>query len=237
MEAREEYSSPLRRFVIGDIHGHYNEMMDLFGKVRFDYERDLLISLGDLVDRGPDPLKVIGSLTKIRRFIHVLGNHDDWCLQYLMTGIKGEDWISQGGESTIKAYEEYPEKKPEHLAFFRKALLYFIDNGNRLFVHGGFNPQVPFHLQKDNKDLLVWDRSLILTVLDNKQLNKVFGEFSEIFVGHTPTLFAGKTSPIHIGNIWMLDTGIYLSGRLTLMDIDTKEYWQSPRTKNYFSGF
>jgi len=67
-----------RKFVIGDIHGHYCEMMHLFKVVRFDYDQDLLISLGDLVDRGPNSMEVIEELMKIRNFIHILGNHDNW---------------------------------------------------------------------------------------------------------------------------------------------------------------
>jgi len=72
-----------RKFVIGDIHGHYREIMKLFKAVNIDYDQDLLISLGDLIDRGLNSIEVIEELRKIHNFIHILGNHDDWCYQYL----------------------------------------------------------------------------------------------------------------------------------------------------------
>ena len=216
-----------RKFVIGDIHGYYEEMIELFNRARFQYKRDVLISLGDLVDRGPQPLEVIETLMTVKKFIHILGNHDDWCFQYLKNNIKTIEWTSQGGENTIMAYEASPELRKCHIMFFEKAKLYFIDEKKRLFVHGGYNPRIPFQFQKENKDLLTWDRSLILDAIDYQLSYKTLDEFSEIYVGHTPTQFIGESTPIQIGNLWMLDTGIHLSGKLTMMDIETKEYWQS----------
>jgi len=215
-----------RKFVIGDIHSHYDEMMELFEVVQFNFETDILISLGDLVDRGPKPIEVVETLMKIKNFIHILGNHDEWCYQYLLNNKHPVAWISQGGRSTLHAYRNNPEYREKHLPFFEKARLYYIDE-NRLFVHGGFNPEIPFSLQRDNKELLIWDRSLIFTAMEYEQNNKEFTEFGEIFVGHTPTQLIGENVPKKYSNLWMLDTGVYLSGRLTIMNIETREFWQT----------
>ncbi len=218
-----------RKFVIGDIHGHFDEMMELFDYTDFQPDNDLLISLGDLVDRGPDPINVIEKLMKVRNFIHILGNHDEWCYQYLKTGNIPFEWISQGGDITLNAYRNTPSLKKRHKRFFEKSKLYFVDEGSRLFVHGGYNPRIPLNEQKTDKELLIWDRSLILTAMEYEQHNQLFSEFSEIFIGHTPTLFLRTPEPKRISNLWMLDTGVYHSGKLTLMNIETKEYWQSSR--------
>ena len=74
----------MKKFVIGDIHSHYNKMMELFEIINFDFENDTLISLGDLIDRGPNPIEVIETLMKVNNFIHILGNHDEWCYKYLL---------------------------------------------------------------------------------------------------------------------------------------------------------
>ena len=66
--------SKFRKFVIGDIHSHYDEMIELFQIVDFNVDNDTLISLGDLVDRGSNPLEVIEALMKIKKFVHILGN-------------------------------------------------------------------------------------------------------------------------------------------------------------------
>ena len=216
-----------RKFVIGDIHSHYNEMMELFEMVQFDFENDLLISLGDLVDRGPNPIEVIEKLMEIGNFIHILGNHDEWCYQYLRSNNPPSGWISQGGFSTLEAYTTHPEYKEKHLAFFENAKLYYIDEENRLFVHGGFNPVVPFEKQRDKKEVLIWDRFLIQTAMKYEKKNKTIQDFSAIFVGHTPTQLIGENIPKKFSNLWMLDTGVYLSGKLTIMDIETEEFWQT----------
>ena len=216
-----------RKFVIGDIHSHYDEMMELFEIVQFDFDKDTLISLGDLVDRGPKPIEVVEEVMKIKNFIHILGNHDEWCYQYLLNNNSPREWIVHGGQSTHDAYENNPEYRERHLSFFEKAKLYYVDEKNRLFVHGGFNPEIPFNLQRDKKELLIWDRSLFQTAMKNEKKNRVFPEFSEIFIGHTPTQLIEENIPKKFGNLWMLDTGVYLSGKLTLMNIETREFWQS----------
>jgi serine/threonine protein phosphatase 1 len=216
-----------RKFVIGDIHSHYEEMMELLEIVNFDFDNDTLISLGDLVDRGTNPIGVIETLMKIKKFIHILGNHDVWCYQYLVNKDQPAEWISQGGKSTLNAYLNNQEYQERHISFFEKARLYYVDGENRLFVHGGFNHRIPFKLQIDNKELLTFDRSLVLTAMEYEQYDQTFKEFSEIFVGHTPTQFIKENIPKKFSNLWMLDTGVYISGKLTIMDIDTKEFWQS----------
>ena len=216
-----------RKFVIGDIHSHYNEMIELFEMVNFDFHNDILISLGDLVDRGQKPIEVIEKLMEIKNFIHILGNHDEWCLQYLKTNRIPKEWKSQGGKHTLEEYQKFPHLWEKHIRFFEKAKLFFIDPASRLFVHGGYNPRIPFYRQQEDKDILLWDRSLVLTAMEYHQTDEIFDEFREIFIGHTPTLLIGDSAPKHFANLWMLDTGVHISGKLTLMDIDTKEYWQS----------
>lgn len=216
-----------RKFVIGDIHGHYNEMMELFEMVNFKFSNDLLISLGDLVDRGPKPIEVIETLMKIKKFVHILGNHDEWCYQYLVNNNQSLEWLFQGGKSTLNAYFNNKEYKESHIAFFDNARLYYLDNKNRLFVHGGFNHRIPFNLQRDKKELLIWDRSLFFTAIEYDECDQTFHEFSEIFIGHTPTQCINEDIPKRFSNLWMLDTGVYISGKLSIMDIETKEFWQS----------
>ena len=216
-----------RKFVIGDIHGHFKEMMELFKCVNFNFDEDILISLGDLVDRGPNPLEVIEKLREVRNFTLLLGNHDEWYLQYLRTGTAPIEWTTQGGRITIEAFQKNPTVKKGHLDFFSNAKLFYIDPENRLFVHAGYNPRIPFYLQQEDKDTLIWDRSLILNALEYEQTNSSFTEFKEIFVGHTPTQFIKEDIPKQFCNLWMLDTGVYISGKLTIMNIETKEYWQS----------
>jgi serine/threonine protein phosphatase 1 len=221
-----------RKFVIGDIHSHYDEMMELFEVVQFDFDNDSLISLGDLVDRGPKPIEVVEKLTTVKNLIHILGNHDEWCYQYLLNNNTPDEWILQGGKSTLDAYKKHPEYKEKHLAFFKKAKLYYIDEENRLFIHGGFDPEIPFMEQRNDKKMMIWDRSLVMKAKEYEKNNQNFSEFSEIFIGHTPTQFFKAHLPKRLSNLWMLDTGVHISGQLTIMNIETREFWQSTTKSN-----
>jgi serine/threonine protein phosphatase 1 len=51
--------------------------------------------------------------------------------------------------------------------------------------------------------------------------------YHEIFIGHTPVSRIGKTTPVQMANVWNVDTGAAFKGKLTLLDVDTKEFWQS----------
>ncbi|MEK6563466.1 MAG: hypothetical protein AABZ65_00350 [Candidatus Omnitrophota bacterium] len=42
--------------------------------------------------------------------------------------------------------------------------------------------------------------------------------------------------PIHVCNVWNIDTGAGWSGKLTIIDVDTKEYWQSDLTPDLYGG-
>ncbi|MCY1541761.1 hypothetical protein D9M68_774630 [compost metagenome] len=51
--------------------------------------------------------------------------------------------------------------------------------------------------------------------------------YHEIYIGHTPTLNYGQRVPMQAINVWNVDTGSAFDGSLSLIDADTKDYWQS----------
>ena len=94
-----------------------------------------------------------------------------------------------------------------------------------LFVHGGFRPEVG--VRKETKFNLVWDRDLIKYAMEGNFINP----YDWVFVGHTTTQTYGLTQPIRYRNLYMIDTGAGWSGKLCIMDIDTKKYWLSKLQK------
>ena len=125
-----------------------------------------------------------------------------------------------------------------HINFFKNQISYHIDNQNRLFVHGGFNRHFsledPIH---NHEDVLMWDRDLWSQALSYGTISavegienpkfKMVGDFKEVFIGHTSTQFWKENKPMNAANIWNLDTGGGFKGKISIMDVDTKEYWQS----------
>ena len=63
-----------RRFVLGDIHGELDNLKEVLQKSGFDYENDLLIQVGDIVDRGQEPFKCMDELLKVKNLVLLLGN-------------------------------------------------------------------------------------------------------------------------------------------------------------------
>lgn len=217
-----------RTFCCGDIHGEYDKLEKVLELSKFDYENDLLITLGDIVDRGRDWRRCLDILFKIKNRIDIRGNHDQVFLHYIKTGVNMFAG-NYGSSKTIEQYEEIGFKLP-YEKFFRDQVPYHVDNKKRCFVHGGFDRK--YKIEDNQEDTLYWDRDLLeksLSCSPGENL-KILNDFKEIYIGHTPTLTYGKkkTLPTFSGGlIWNLDTGSGKGGVLTIMDIDTKEYWQA----------
>ncbi|MBF0569841.1 MAG: metallophosphoesterase [Candidatus Omnitrophica bacterium] len=215
----------MRTFVIGDIHAQYKALIGCLKACSFDYETDRLIALGDVCDRGGMTRECIDELLKIKNCIYILGNHDAWALDWATLGKINQTWIEQGGERTILSYGAAKMAK-EHVEFLSHARLWF-EEGDRLFVHGGFLPGTP--LDKTPKDIFIWDRSLLEKAIAMNEESPFFrlGGYDEVFLGHTPLLFIGKHQPQKFCNIWAMDTGAGYGRMLSIMDVETKQFWQT----------
>lgn len=235
-----------RSFVMGDIHGDIIALKQCLERSGFDYDNDQLIQLGDIVDRNEGVYECVEELLKIKHLIAIKGNHDDWLLDFIDTDYHPISW-AHGGNSTITSYLNHIDKKgvciprgngyktslnssdipPNHREFFRNQKLYHIDDENRCFVHAGFDRNTL--LDEQNESVFYWDRSLWTEALFNLSNPDSYlkAPFKEIFIGHTPTTGWNTDKPMQAFNIFNVDTGAGDLGRLTIMDIDSKEYWQS----------
>jgi len=224
----------VRTYVIGDIHGAYKAMIQCFERANFDHKYDRLIVLGDVCDGYPEVKQCIDELLKIKNCDLVIGNHDMWALDWALHGNKPEIWTSQGGDKTIRSYNGGPMPQA-HVDFLKKGHLWLKAEG-RLFIHAGFDPDRA--LEKQDPRDLVWDRELFKKAW-NKDLNEwkeKLRDYKNIFIGHTPTGLYRSLLPIKAGNIWNLDTGAGWSGKLTIMNGETKEYWQSDFSSDLYGG-
>ena len=213
----------MKRFVIGDIHGTHKALKQCLERSGFNQNNDLLIVLGDIVDRYPDVKKCVEELLSIKSLILVLGNHDCWFMDWMNNPNKiMPDWDCNGGLQTKKSYGE--KAVPEsHKIFFEKGKHYYIQD-NKLFVHAGWNEKRP---DKDQDNyFLMWDRSFWESA-KRQQIddpNHTFTKYDEVFIGHTPTR---TKEPLRCCNVWNIDQGAGWNGYLTIMNIDTHEWWKS----------
>lgn len=234
----------MKTYVCGDVHGAYRALKQILEKVNFNYESDKLIFLGDAVDGWSQSKETLEELLKIKNLIYIMGNHDLWFLEFIQTGNIPDIWRKQGGAATLKSFSAGISKNIRNL-LERKAIYYYIEN-NKLFIHGGFDWHTSIEDQL-NTDL-IWDRNLFATALEVEQQNKEnktsikFSTYDEIYIGHTTVTLAPiinsnyklGTKPLFLSNVIAMDTGAGWEGILTIMDIDTKEYWQSDLVKNLY---
>ncbi|MEA1896692.1 MAG: metallophosphoesterase [Bacteroidota bacterium] len=222
----------MRTFVIGDIHGSYKAMMQCFERADFDAQVDRLICLGDVCDRGTEIRKVFDVLCSISKLEYILGNHDYWALEWIKSGKIHDAWIFQGGRATIK---DYPDGMPDsHKILLDNAHNYFLDK-QRLFVHGGILTHIP--LENQDQDVFLWDRSLVQEAMKRVSNHTIspITKFEEIYVGHTPTINFNSKLPIPACEVWLMDTGAGWGGPLSMMNIDTKEIFQSEDTRMLYA--
>lgn len=229
-----------RVLVIGDIHGGLVALQEVLVNANVS-SNDKLIFLGDYVDgwsQSPQVLDFLINLQEKYECVFIRGNHDQLLLDWLQKSdpsFNEEMWFKHGGEATVNAYKQVSiEKKQVHIDFLKSLQNYYIDEQNRLFVHAGFTNLNGVAFEYFPK-LFYWDRTLWETALcldknietSSPYYPKRFTNYKEIYIGHTPVTKVNETTPLNYANVWNVDTGAAFVGPLTIMDVDSKEYWQS----------
>ncbi len=219
-------------YAIGDVHGRLDLLETLEEQIVADAERrgaarNVVVYLGDYVDRGFDSFGVIERLmdqplTGFER-VHLKGNHEDFLLRFLDDQRVGPIWMANGGLETLVSYGvrlQYGmpqaerlttaqvglrEKLPAtHLEFLRGLGLTHME-GDYLFVHAGIRPGIELAAQQP-EDLL-WIREEFLH--DESFHQKV------VVHGHTPT-----QGPEVFANRIGIDTGAFATGCLTCLALE-----------------
>ena len=252
----------MRELVIGDVHGAWRALDQALGRANYDPTADRLIFVGDYVDGWGQSLEVLRFIAALEDSILLLGNHDEWFLNWLLSQPAHSNWLTQGGKATVMSvmgmnaseYEDWwisgrrlpPNTVIEEFGPLMQSMLYGYHDEDRdyVFVHAGFNTHLG--LLGSSNDTLLWDRGMIKDALDSWTNATLFGGNPEepiyghkaVFLGHTSmsafekhmTKTLGEPYDYRVRNmrgVWNMDTGAGWSGVLSVMDIDTKEQWQS----------
>ena len=227
----------MRTLVIGDIHGGLRALHQILERAAVTV-RDQLIFLGDYVDgwsQSPDVIDFLIELNKKQNCVFIRGNHDELLLSWLNENKDNIMWYKHGGEATVLAYAKVKDEvKKKHIEFLKSLVDYYLDEQNRLFIHAGFSNMNGIDFEYFPVTFY-WDRTLWETALSlDKKIEKTDVKYpkrltlyNEIYIGHTPVTRIGKTIPVQMANVWNIDTGAAFVGSLSIMDIDSKEFWQS----------
>ena len=216
-----------RIMAMGDIHGEWDKFMSLYNKVKFNADEDLLIFLGDYIDRGKKPLQVLDWMYEHKdekNIIMLRGNHEQMMLDYYNSKGCNKTWLWNGGDTSRRLLgKQRLGILDACLSFLENLPLYHrmeINGQEIVFCHAGLVPGIPLE-QQDKYDLL-WIRDEFYNVYDGESL---------IVIGHTPvetlgleaypTRYQGK-------NILMVDTGSFMKeGCISCIDILSGTFWQS----------
>lgn len=229
------------RYVVSDIHGCYNQYIQLLEKINFS-DDDELFFLGDAVDRGPEPIKVLQDMMNRPNVTFILGNHDfimytmmkklavEITVENVETHLDAEDilgyslWLQDGGGVTAEQFRKLSHaEKMDLLDYISEASLYEIveHNGKQyILVHAGlanFNP---------DKDLDEYDLYELLEERIDYSKRYYSDENTFIVTGHTPTFYISGWNKPEVywqnGHI-AIDCGCVGGGKLAAFCIETEE--------------
>ncbi|MEW6266559.1 MAG: metallophosphoesterase family protein [Thermodesulfobacteriota bacterium] len=201
-----------RILAIGDIHGTLDKLQMLMAGLNWDPERDLLVFIGDYVDRGPDSAGVIDHILGLRQWsdkvVCLRGNHEQLFLDFL-EGRNVQAFYHNGGLATIESYGGPESGVPrEHYDFFDSLPLYH-ETDDYIFVHAGLRDGLPLAAQ-DPDDLLWIREEFIYSNYDHGKL---------VVFGHTPT-----RRPVVQPNKIGIDTGAVYGGLLTCLELPSRSF-------------
>lgn len=193
-----------RLIAIGDIHGCYYTMLDLFKKLEYNSSYDTLVFLGDYIDRGKYSFEVVSALMDLQhqvgddKCICLRGNHEQFAID--CNGELSNDWYCNGGIHTYYSYQENGCEITNHISWF-KSLPYIYDTPEFTFCHAGLtHPRISDNTPYD----LLWGRSWIKNDETPREKQAIFG--------HTPSKnrqpYQTKTGDICI------DCGCVFNGNL-----------------------
>lgn len=213
-------------YVMSDIHGMYDKFIKMINKIKLTKE-DKLIIVGDVFDRGPDPLKLLDYVVTHDNIELIKGNHEQFCVEYL-SGYNAKCWMENGGITTLEqitrngqdfmvAVKNYintlPIIKVIDKFIIVHAGLYLPDNHNNYLLKEILNMQ--------DEEYNLWNRSW---------LDKPFIPYKDytIIVGHTPTItINGDNKIIKQDGLIFIDCGApYEIGQLGCLRLDDmKEFY------------
>lgn len=207
-----------RTIAIGDIHGCLAALERVLEQIDPTSD-DTIITIGDVVDRGPHVPEVIDILRELgtrTQLVTIRGNHEIMMLSAIEEPSELHFWIDNGGYDTVRAYGSLDSIPDEHIEFLRGFQPYY-ETDTHFFIHANYSPNVALEKQPDFA--MYWEHlSAHLPAPHNSGKIGV--------VGHTPQR---DGNILDMGHVVCIDTFCYGSGCLTAYDARTKQTWQATK--------
>ena len=216
-----------RLIAIGDIHGCHAELAELLERLA-PAPDDRIVLLGDLINRGPDSIKVI-DIARTLNAVSLLGNHERRLLGYWHT--KDRSLLKETDEET------FARMRPGDWAYLETMILtHYAPEYGTVFVHGGFVPGQPW--QEQSAEVVT-----SVQVIDRDGRPRRRAEFpdgpawADLWTG-PPFVVYGHTPRPEIYKLkWSvdIDTACVMGGHLTAFVLPDNRFVQVKARKNYYA--
>ena len=224
-------------YAMSDLHGCYDKYREMLSELQFK-STDTLYILGDVIDRGPDGVKILQDMNTRPNVFPILGNHEFTaavCLPWLSQEITDQsldcltneqiaalsEWITNGGGPTLRSLKQLDaEERQDVLEYLREMELYAeVEAGGRSFVltHAcldHFSPEKPLE-----------DYQLTDFLFGRPEADRAYYPDKFVVFGHTPTrLLCGQDKIFRWEKMIGIDCGcVFEGGRLGCLCLDTME--------------
>lgn len=231
-------------WVIGDIHGACRALKQVMERAPVK-PGDTLLFVGDYVDGWSEAVETVDYCIELQQTyncIFLKGNHDVWMYEYLNEKFAYEVWLENGGAISKVSYDNATEEVwQRHRQFFNSLLLYYIDAEERLYVHAGFTSKKG--VEGNSEDVLTNDRSLWELAVKKQSSSRdslfypaILKLYHEVYIGHSPTIRYASREPMICSGVINTDTGAAFDNKLSIINADTKEFWQSDVVLDLYPG-
>lgn len=225
------------RYVIADIHGCYEEYIELMRKINLSEDNDYLYILGDTLDRGPEPIKVLLDIMKRQNVTYIIGNHEYLFLCFMrklgldlskVDNMSADDisdfhaYLEDGGLITIEQFMQLlDEEKQAVCEFLENASVYDVvksDDKKYVLIHAG--------ISNFNEAMSLEEYDFLDFICERTNYRKRYYQDrnTHMITGHTPTMYINgdASSEVYIGNGHIaIDCGCVYGGKLAAYCIET----------------
>lgn len=198
-------------FVVGDLHGCYTLLITELARIDFDPARDLLISVGDLIDRGAENVECLDLINQ-PWFRAVRGNHEQMMIDGLSQHGNVNHWIANGGDWFF--YLDYDKevlaKALAHKVAELPLIIELVTGDTKYVICHADYPHDEYEFDKPvDAQQVIWNRERISDSQDG--LAKEIKGADLFIFGHTPA-----RRPLRHANQYYIDTGAVFCGNLTI---------------------
>ena len=215
----------MKTFIIGDIHGCFSELQDLLDKAGVA-DDDLVIALGDIVDRGPNSVQVLDFFSNNPTRLSLMGNHE-------RKHVRGARHEVRLALSQIISREEFGMDYPQALERMGSFPLY-IDLPDAVLVHGYLEPGIPLELQRDTVLCGTMSGDHYLRNQYAQPWYALYDRDKPVIVGHHDHLRNGQPF-VYQDRVFCLDTSCVHGGTLTGLLLPEFRLVSVPSRRDYWS--